>query len=242
MTPKEAAEDLRNWAANPHMVQTSEVTVALRLANHADMEWAWHELLKPELQAEPWLIRRAATDAYDKAMAEIRRPAIKSEARQFQRVRDAALALKEAVEGADLSEWEQTNYPLRLGNVMFRWKGSGESNVLFTAYNGEDRPSLALTDLMDTVVELLDRHRRRLPLRAVAKHRQAPATRAFVCHLTYFMLERFGKKMAGTVGRITTAVLDLPKPLDSGDVESILKTAPEPFLNPRPLFPPPSTG
>jgi hypothetical protein len=83
-----------------------------------------------------------------------------------------------------------------------------------------------VTDLMLTVVELLDRHVETLPVRAVARQRENPLVLAFVRQLAWHFQTQFGERSPATLARIANAVLDdIPRdePLDERRVERILR-------------------
>ena len=88
---------------------------------------------------------------------------------------------------------------------------------------------ISIVDLLDRVVEMVDRELESRPLRSISRHRMRPLESAFVRWLTFYMTKRFGDEMHATVARITSAALELDNPLDKRGVEAILKNCPSEF-------------
>lgn len=82
---------------------------------------------------------------------------------------------------------------------------------------------LAISDVLDWTVELVQHHIDRLPSRSLARQKDNPELTAFVRRLAWHFNREFKKEHRTAIGHIASAVFNLPESLDEKGVEARLR-------------------
>lgn len=239
-TPEEAVAILRakvdEQRGNPPKFWQPWHDFALRLADldfslfgRSVMRPAWRELLKRN--SNPYIVVNCAENAWKKSGLDVRRPTTTDERNQLKRVRDAATELKRAVEDAPLPASGIPLNATRPWGLLLGWKGDIQ-HFDEIAKDWHIPTALLVTDLMETIEQLIDQHIDDLPVRAIVRDeslRSNPRLTAFVRHLTWHMNFEFGEGMPSVAGRIATMLFKLPEILSKRQVEKKLKHQPDAF-------------
>ena len=217
MTPEDAAKTLRDWSLNNPRAPEHWHIVSLALANHSDMPTAWKELLK--LTDSPNKVAALVRSAYEHALKEVGRGNEKKESKDLENVMSLCAQLQQAIKDSSLPE--DTAIP-----VFGDWD-------LWAAYKtyhddiGDFVPGAKLfkmTQFLDYFAERVKLFSDNRPMRATARDRGKVLIDSFVRWLSWNLEREFNTRaMHATIGRLVTAVLNLPNPLDRRNVERILK-------------------
>ncbi len=225
MSNSPEGQALMAWRTENPAAPRDWLVLADRLASHPDMPVAWAELRKRGEDAKA--VFSDVCSAFRYANLEVRRPRLKKEREQFERVRAAARELQRAIQSSSLPKNSGTFARLTCEglkdiNLVIGWRDLAEDGYGF-GY------PLAVSDFLDFVVTMVDRESEKLPPRSIARQRKRWLESAFVRWMTFYMIQRFGDEMHATVARISSAALNLADPLDKKDVEAFLRDSPKAF-------------
>lgn len=222
------AEVLRAWWLEHTGAPTDWRACAKLLAEGSDMPAAWVELRKNGDIAMD--VFSDVCQAFREANLEVRRESAAIERRKLQRVTDLALGLKEAIEMSPLPK-DVTSRSLGLksrGRQPIDLRIGWRDLVTVHAHELMGYP-LAVVDLLDTVVDMVDVFEKSLPARAVFRHRGDPLMSAFVRYLVWLFMDRFGSQYQGTVAVIANTIVQPSEPMTKQAIQAILKDSPAPF-------------
>ena len=196
------------------------------LAESQYMPAAWSQLRKHGDVALAVFsdVRRAFRDSNREVMRESPR----IERQKLRRVATLAHKLKAAIEASPLPKNTTGIYELQSQAhppvvIALGWRD------LNPAVHDRLGHPVAIVNILDTVVEMVEGFEKALPARAVVRHRVDPLMSAFVRYLTWLFVDRFGCEHQGTVAAIANAVLQPSDPMTKQSVQAILKDSPQPF-------------
>lgn len=220
--------ELREWvAANPRAPAPWRA-LAVRLAHYHEAGALWAQV--QPLGATPLQIMALARDALARSTDEVQRPSESDEDRALDRVGKKLAELREAIERSPLLRDPAAMRGITgpgLPEVLLALSWSPRSEVDgFPAYRG------SIVEFLAVAREMLDTHRARRAPRAVLRHRDRPATAAFVRWADWLMCRAFGERPPAALAHLANAALDLADPIGPDDVRAILKDSPEAFTAP----------
>lgn len=214
------------WPANASAPSDWRV-LAKHLSEDQGMRTAWAALRKHGDVAKP--VFSDVRSAFLAANREVMREPATIERRKLQLVSRLARELKTAIEQSPLPRNTTSRYldlqsrDLPPVEVRLGWRD------LQAEVHDHFGYSVAIVDFLQTVGEMVNTFEESLPARAVARHRVDPLMSAFVRHLAWLFVKRFGREYQGTVAAIANAVLHPAEPMTKQSVQAILKDSPAPF-------------
>lgn len=213
------------------------LTIAERLHKSKAMTSAWTTLAKDGMH--PMHVFSVVRQAHANATREFQRMPSKEEKAALVRVKKAAVKLKEAIECSSLpSDWGSLRMLQQDGHpqvaVVVGWRDLSPDG------HGFGYP-IAIVDLLDLVVDLVQQHQDSLPRRSVPRRKDgAPGilaadaaktehARMFVRWLAYRIKQDAGSEHHACVAQIANVVLRPSQPLDADRVKLICRDSPPEF-------------
>ena len=205
-------------------------TIARRLGQPSgDMQAFWKLPAVKKAKLEPLTLLAVVFEASQRAyFGDANRASEHEEQESFVRVKRAADALKTAIETSSLPADTFTPIEIRSsasdgGEVMstnlllgWRWRKPPSPSIVRGS-------PVAVTDLMDAVTKLVDRHIEMLAPRLVHRARSRFEETAF-CRALNHLLEREAElRSDSAIAYIATAVLDLTEAIDGLAVKDMLR-------------------
>jgi hypothetical protein len=240
--PRWDPEVVGEWIAkHRRSAPAAWVAIAESLRRSKEMAQVWSALAADGMH--PMQVFSVVRHAVADAAKEFQRLPSKAELASLARVKRAALQLKRMIEQSPLpSDWGShrtlTQEGLPQVPVVIGWRGlSPDGHGL--GY------SIAIVDVLDLAVELVEQHEAKLARRSVPRRKDGTPgasavnaareerVRMLVRWLTYRIKHKTGKLHRASVARIANAVLRLSQPIDADRVKLIWKDAPAEFQRTR---------